>query len=309
MKTLAYITLIMFLTGKLWSQQLPQYSQWAFHQFAMNPAHAGIKSCIDIHTLFRSQWVGFEGAPKSGFLSLSAPLRSKRKEFLSARHGIGMRVENDQIGQFKTNRFNVAYAGHFNFSPDNRLSLGLYGGIIQTGYDPSGSVTLKPDPQITKEANFVSPDASFGAWWNGKNYYFGFVLQNLLNYKWAQLGYDSYYRRHALLNASYRMRINDQITLFPSALVKIPSRGPLAIDLQTSVDIRNMFDFGLGYRNSDALIFFAGYKLNHKFSIMYSFDLTTSPLKNYSSNTHEISISFNACRAEKTASVSCPLFE
>jgi hypothetical protein len=105
------------------------------------------------------------------------------------------------------------------------------------------------------------------------------------------------------------MRINDQITLFPSALIKISSRGPLTIDLQSTVDIRNMFDIGLGYRNSDAIIFFAGYKFNHKFSIMYSFDLTTSPLKNYSSNTHEISFSFNACRAEKTASVSCPLFE
>ncbi|MFO0495893.1 MAG: type IX secretion system membrane protein PorP/SprF, partial [Flavobacteriia bacterium] len=55
MKPFSYIALIVFLTGKVWSQQLPQYSQWAFHQFSMNPAHAGIKSCIDIHTLFRSQ--------------------------------------------------------------------------------------------------------------------------------------------------------------------------------------------------------------------------------------------------------------
>lgn len=291
------------------AQQLPQYTQWSSHQFALNPAHAGIKSCIDIHSLYRMQWVGFDGAPKSGFLTISAPLKSKRKQYLSARHGLGMRFETDQIGNFNTNRFNVAYAGHFNFSRDNRLSLGVYGGVLQFGFDPTKSVTLMPDPSVVKEASFIAPDASFGAWWNGENYYIGAVLQNLIPYQWVDLGNDSRFRFHALLNAGYRMKINEKVTVFPAFIVKVPPRGPIAFDIQAMVDIQNIIDLGLGYRNTDALLFFAGFKINQRFSVQYSFDLTLSPLRTASSNTHELSISFSACRPENTSTSRCPLFE
>jgi type IX secretion system PorP/SprF family membrane protein len=306
-----YSLLILFCLTKIvsYSQQIPQYTQWASHQFALNPAHAGIKSCIDIHSLYRIQWVGFDGAPKSGFLTIAIPIKTKPKQFFSPRHGMGLRFETDQIGQFNTNRINLAYAAHFNFTRETRLSLGFYGGIIQMGYDPSKTITIQSDPTVTQEASFIAPDASFGAWWNGENYYFGLVLQNLIRYKWVDLGADSRYRFHTSINAGYRLKLNDNISLFPAALVKIPPRGPVAIDLSANVDFGNKFSFGLGYRNADALLFFAGFKINQRLSIQYSFDLTLSPLRTVSSNTHELSISFSACKPENTNTSRCPLFE
>jgi type IX secretion system PorP/SprF family membrane protein len=301
--------LVVVLFSRAIAQQIPQYSQWSAHQFALNPAHAGIKSCIDIHSLYRLQWVGFQGAPKSGFLTISAPIQTKRKKYLSSRHGLGMRFETDQIGQFNTNRLNVAYAAHFNFSRDTRLSLGVYGGIIQMGYDPTKSITISPDPAISKEASFVAPDASFGAWWNGKNYYIGLVMQNLIRYKWLDVGTDSRYRFHTSLNAGYRIGINDKVSLIPGILMKIPPRGPVAFDVQVMADFNNKLQFGLGYRNTDAVIFFAGFKLNQRFSLQYSFDLTLSALRNVSSNSHELSISFATCKPQNTNTSRCPLFE
>ncbi len=38
---LVFVLLICFISK---AQQIPQYSQWFWHQFALNPAHAGIKS-------------------------------------------------------------------------------------------------------------------------------------------------------------------------------------------------------------------------------------------------------------------------
>lgn len=297
-----------FSTEGFKAQQLAQYTQWASHQLVLNPAHAGIKYCIDVHSLYRTQWVGFDGAPQSGFLTVCAPLKTKRKQYLSARHGVGVKFETDKIGQFNSNRINGVYAAHFNFTRDTRLSLGLYGGIVQLGYDPSKTVTILPDPTVTQEASFISPDASFGAWWNGENYYFGLVVQNLLRSKWIDLGIDSRYRFHTLLNAGYRQKINDKFTLLPAAMVKIPPRGPLAIDLQVMADYSNKINFGLGYRNVDAILFFAGFKINQRFSVQYSFDLTLSALRTGSSNTHELSFSFSACKPENTNTASCPLF-
>ena len=85
-------------TSMSFAQQLPQYTQWSSHQFAINPAHAGIKNCLDVHSLFRAQWLGFEGAPKSGFLTIAAPINGVRKHAYSPRHGIGAKIETDKIG-------------------------------------------------------------------------------------------------------------------------------------------------------------------------------------------------------------------
>jgi type IX secretion system PorP/SprF family membrane protein len=312
MTGLIHITLVAFLllsSGKIFAQQIAQYSQWSSHQFALNPAHAGIKSCIDVHTLYRTQWVGFGGAPRSGMFTLSAPLNAKRKQYFSARQGIGMRFESDRVGQFNTNRLNAAYAAHFNFTRDTRLSLGLYGGVIQLGYDPSSSTTIDPDPTVPKEASFVVPDASFGAWWNGQNYYAGLVLDHLIASRWKNIGTSSKFHFHALLNAGYRFQFTDKFTLIPAVLFKIPSRGPVALDLQMMADLNNQFNFGLGFRNQDCLVFFAGFKINQRLSIQYSFDATVSALRKASSNTHEISLSYNSCRKERSSTSACPLFE
>lgn len=302
-----FLCILIVLPTKLIGQQLPQYTQWSIHQFAINPAHAGIKKCIDIHALYRNQWQGFDGAPKSGFVTASIPLYSKRKKFLSARHGMGIKFENDQIGQFGINRFNLAYAGHFNFTRDTRLSLGLYGGIVQYGFDPSGATTLTSDPSVNKEASFIAPDAHFGAWWNGENYYLGLIVNQLIPYRW-DLGQNSQNRFHLKFNAGYRMSINDNLALQPSVMLRVPFAGPISADLNARFFVRNTFSIGAGYRNGDALLAFVGITLSEQFSIDYSYDITISPLKNHSNGTHEISLRFLTCKPISRGTSNCPLF-
>jgi type IX secretion system PorP/SprF family membrane protein len=303
------LSLIGFLPFFSWEQQLPQYSQWALHQFALNPAHAGIKPCIDIHALYRLQWLGFSGAPKSGIFTFTVPLKSPRKFYLSARQGIGFRVENDQIGSFNTNRVGVSYAAHFNFSRDTRLSLGINAGLLQMGYDPSKVTTVDPDPTISKEISFVAPDATFGAWWNGENYYAGMVISNLLRNRWLDLGTDARSRIHLALNGGVRIKLNEKATLLPSLLMKIPPKGPMALDVQAMVDFNNRLGIGLGYRNTDALVILVGIKFKQQVAIYYSYDLTTSALRNGSGGSHELSISFTGCKPEDKNKGRCALFE
>lgn len=300
--------LLLFGVSSLWAQQIPQYSQWASHQFAINPAHAGIKKCIDLQTLYRAQWIGLDGAPQSGFVTASLPLSSKRRRYLSARHGMGVKFENDRIGQIGTNRFNLAYAGHFNFSKDTRLSLGVYAGVVQFGFDHATATTVDPDPAVMHEASFVRPDAHFGAWWNGENYYVGLMLNQLIPASW-ELGNASRYRFHTKLNAGYRFVFNEKTALVPAAMMRIPFAGPVSLDLNLNLDLNNKFNVGLGFRGGDALIFMAGFKIREQFSVQYSFDYTVSDLQRVSNNTHEISIGFLTCKPERRGTSNCPLFE
>lgn len=301
-----------FLFGSLSfvrAQQLTEYSQWYLHQFAINPAHAGIKQCIDVHTLYRMQWLGFDGAPRSGFLTMSIPLQNQRRRLYGARHGTGFKFETDQFGAFSVTRLNLAYAAHFNFTQDNRLSLGVYGGVVQTGYDPDKVTTHDPDPAVLQQANFLSPDASFGAWYNSANYYFGLSIRNLIPSKWEDIGTQSKYRFHASLTGGYRWKINDNFTLLPGFNLRIPPRSPASLDINLHADYRTLFGFGLGFRAGDAINATLSLKLGDQFSVNYTFDYTLSRIQSVAKNTHELSLRFTTCREDRRNANSCPLFE
>jgi type IX secretion system PorP/SprF family membrane protein len=303
------IVFVLLISSRAHAQQLPQYTQWFWHQFALNPAHAGIKPCADIRTLFRTQWVGIDGAPNSGLFTLTAPLFAKRKSFLSARQGIGGKFERDQIGPFTANRFNLSYAGHFNFSVDNRLSIGISAGFQQWVFDKTKTTTLVPDPAIAASNSVLTPDATLGVWWNGKNYYLGGTLQQLPRSKWDEIGLESRFRMQAQLNGGLRWTLREGMTLLPVALLKIPPAGPVAMDIDLMLDLKNQFCFGIGYRNTDALMAFFQVKFKEQFAIAYSFDYVLSPIGQNGHQSHEISIGYSACKVSGRGKTSCPLFE
>lgn len=299
-----FILLSKFCSG----QQLPEYTQWYLNQFAINPAHAGIKQCVDVHALFRAQWIGFEGAPKSGFFTASIPIHVRRKQYLSARHGTGFKFERDRVGQLEFNRLNIAYAGHFNFSKHKRLSLGLYGGIVQFGYDPSTIHTTESDPSILNQQSTIAPDASFGAWFNDENYFIAFTAQNLIPFKWRNVGVDARSQLHLSAQAGYRHIVNENVSLIPAMNVRVPMKGKMSADLNLHLDYKNFLGFGLGYRNTDALLAFVSLKINGQFALNYSFDYTLSKIQQVAKNTHEVSLRFSTCKLKKSESASCPLF-
>jgi len=290
------------------AQQLPQYTQWYQNQFSGNPAHAGIKRCIDVHVAYRNQWVGFNGSPKSGFVTASIPLYTQRKAYLTTRHGAGFKFEHDQVGAFSFNRFNIAYAAHFNFDKHKRISFGLYAGMIQMGYDPSLISVIDLDPAVFHEGSIVAPDASFGVLFKDERYFIGLAFNNLIPTKWSKVGLDSKTRLHIELKGGYQFVANKNVSIIPAFLLRTPVRGKTSVDINLFMDYKNTLMFGLGYRNTDALLAFASLKINGQFALVYSFDYTLSKIQNVAKNTHEISLRFSTCKIKKTRMASCPLF-
>lgn len=306
------IILIAFILSTCFAvhgQQNTQFSQWMLNQYAVNPAHAGIKKCVDIHSMFRMQWVGFEGAPKNGFLTVSMPIRVRSRRMMPVRHGTGFKFELDRIGQFSSHRFNFSYAAHFNISKKQRFSFGLRGGVMQLSYDPINVQTTTVDPIITSETALLLPDATFGAWYNAEKFYLGFVAQNLFPSRWQNIGLSSRNRMHFIFNGAYQIGVNEKFSVFPGFLARIPPKGKLSVDLNVNFDFNDVFMFGVGFRNTDAFIAMVSLKISNQFSINYSFDYTISDIQNVARNTHEVSLSFSTCKRKKASSVSCPLFE
>ena len=70
--------LLFLLVNSIFAQQEAQYSQYMYNTISVNPAYAGSRNVLSVLALHRSQWVGFEGAPTTQFVSIHAPIARKR---------------------------------------------------------------------------------------------------------------------------------------------------------------------------------------------------------------------------------------
>lgn len=309
MKHLFLFVCLMVIFPFGFSQQIPQYSQWYWNQFAHNPAHAGIKPCVDIRTAYRNQWNGFEGAPNSGFLTFAAPLYTKKKRIFTARQGVGFKFERDQIGPFTANRLNLNYAFHQNFTPDDRLSIGIGAGVQQWIFDKAKTTTLVPDAAIAESNSAIAADAQIGFWLNGKNYYGGLVFNQLPRGAWGDIGTDSRFRFHTALNGGYRFLFQETWSLIPQVMMRIPPKGPSSIDVALVADYANKIGMAVGLRNQESFVFGLNFKFKQQVTISYSFDFVFSPVIANRQNTHEIGIAFSGCKASNKSKTVCAIFE
>lgn len=292
-----------------YGQQIPHITQWSQHQYAINPAFTGIKNCMEVQSTIRGQWMNLAGAPVTGYLTMNAPLRAKRRKFLSARHGLGGLIYYDQLGPFQTIQVQFSYAGHFNFTIDNRLSLGLAVGAKQLAFDLSKAQPLDPDPTINGSATQILPTATFGAWWNGKNYFLGMSLYELIPQQWNVIGTNAKSKIHGMFNAGYKIQFSPKFTFFPAMYVGFVPNSPVDLQLQALGEFNRRWWLGLGFRNTDALIGMVGFKFLDKWKIGYSYDFVLSKLRPGTFHTHELTLSFSPCKQQIDKQAACPVFE
>ena len=295
------------------AQQIPQYTQFVFNHFPINPAVAGSKDCLDIRLGFRKQWVGFEGAPTTAWATVHGAIRSKQP-FVKNRHGIGVWVEADDTGPLGYTHFYLAYAYHIQMKQDYFMSMGFFAGAKQMKLD-AGVITLDDynDPAIDgSKSVFVIPEITPGIWLYGKKGWLGLSIHQLLGNKIRDFGLgESRLTRHALLSGGRRFKIGKHQALTPSALFKISPGSPVAMDLNMMLDHKKIFGIGASYRNTDAVALMFRLSFLKFFQLGYSYDITTSKIRVASSNTHEIILAITPCPPNdpRRAIVRCPVWE
>lgn len=293
-------------------QQITQYSQWTYNQFAINPALAGVKRCIDIRSAARLQWSGFDGAPTSGLLTINAPLSRKDKRYDDFFHGIGGKIERDIFGPFNNLSIGLAYALHFPLGKtgtEHRLSFGLSAGLQQFGFDRNKIITIDADPAVAQSSSvLLFPLIGFGGWYYSKRFYVGVAIDQLAKNKWDDIGYASRFRLHTKLQGGTKFTFENNNSILPGLLLRVPPAGPASIDINVMFDFKNQLMVGLGYRNTDAIIGY--FKVNVKqFTVGYSFDFITSAIRGGNFHTHELSIQYIGCSREERSQDACPLFD
>ncbi len=298
-------------TGVAVAQQDPQFTQFMQNKLIYNPGYAGTSGAICGVGQFRQQWVSFDGAPQSAAIAFDMRLPSVPL-------GVGLNVITDKIGPMNTTfiripvSYNLPLAG-------GTLGIGIDGGVLQKKIN-NNWITPEPgkvDPNIpgsydalsNPSLNKLTYDLGFGAFYQipGKMYV-GLSSTHLpaQTVKGAdKISYDM--SRHYYIMAGYSFDINPRNKITPNVKVK-SDVAATAVDANLTYMYDNMIWVGATYRVSDATALMLGYQhatpRGLTYRIGYSYDLTMSKIKGYTSGTHEIILGFCMSPKPKTLTTS-----
>ncbi len=288
-KKLLYIIVLLSLTETLKSQQTPMYTQYMMNDFAYNPAIAGTKEYYQAKSNNRYQWIGVADAPRTYILSIYGPHRTRDM-------GFGAIVFNDVTGPTSKTGLYGAYAYNVRIKDDIRLSSGLSLGLLQYKVDGSKITLHDYNDQSLGNTMYVTymPDASLGIYVYASKFFGGISVSQLYPAKikfkeLEQLGISKL-KQHIYLTGAYTFDINDDFSVEPLLMIKYVAPVPVQFDINARVIYRNMLWGGLGYRTKDAASILIGYNYQDQLIFGYSYDITFSELRKYSSGTHELMI-------------------
>ena len=215
---IAALLSIIVLSFQSNAQQDPQFTQYMYNMSVINPAYATAnEGILNLGGHYRTQWVGLEGAPKTGSFFAHTPLNDKIE--------MGISFTNDNIGDVvNENNIFADFAYVLPVGIDSKLSLGLKAGFtfFDTTFDgfvlQSGGVNT--DIAFNENISKAFPNLGIGAFFFTENYYLGLSAPNMLTTTHIETengikatGVQSV---HYFFTGGYVFDINEKVKLKPA---------------------------------------------------------------------------------------------
>lgn len=300
MKKIFLFLIFAVVTAHAFAQQEHQYTQFMYNKLPINPAYAGARGIPFVTALYRNQWMGFDGAPKTVLATFNSP-------FMTPRVGVGVTIAHYQIGLDKDFAGSLAYS--YDLIPDDQISLraGIMGSIRSLSMDFTRAVTA--DPAGPGGDNSLALDRSSSVYANvGAGLYFTFedrfyagfsvprIYANTLGINDNPLpsGFQTAREyQHFYAMAGAILELNEDINLMPAILTKYVKNAPFDVDVNVNLEIKKKVVAGLSYRaggngagdSMDLLLF---WQAHPQFGVGVAYDFSLSDVKDYTSGSIEI---------------------
>ncbi len=277
------------LTGSMFGQQIPHFSQYDLNHYAINPAATGVTEDIPIAFSFRKLWAGVPGSPSVQYLSGDMKLADAM--------GGGAKVFAYQAGHIHKTGLELTYSYHFNINKSSRIALGLSGLFYQYNLDKSNFKLEEDDDKILYiDGKKIVQDASFGAYYYAEKFYVGAAIPQLFNKninfkKDDDVILQESQVRHYYVHSGLSYDLNIDFTMHPSVMFRFVEAGLYQLDINAKIEYVNTFSLGVSFRTSDAIVVGLGYK-NDGLTIGYAIDFTFIDLKASTFASHEVFISY-----------------
>jgi type IX secretion system PorP/SprF family membrane protein len=291
--TIGILAGLSWFAGRCYAQQDPQFTHYMYNMNVINPAYAtDSPGIINIGGLYRTQWVGAVGAPKTVTAFAHAPIANRLEA--------GISVVSDEIGDVvKENNLYADIAYVIPVSANSKLSFGIKAGatFFNTNFNGFQYSDTEPDPAFASNIDRIFPNIGAGAFYFGQNYYLGFSVPNLLETKHLEkrdaiqtIGVEAV---HYFLTGGYVFQMNDNLKFKPAFMARGVKGAPAAFDLTGNVLVNNFFEAGVGYRLGDSVSGLVGLYVTPNLRIGYAYDHTLTNMGNFNSGTHEVFLLFD----------------
>ena len=289
--------------SQMQAQQDPQYTQYMYNANMINPAYAGSRGTLNVFGMYRTQWVGLDGAPKTANVSVSTPLGESGL-------GLGVNFTNDRLGAMDENNISVDLAYAIDLNADYKLAFGLKATANLLSVDYTKLNIHNPTDPVSQENlnNKFNPNIGAGVYLYSDKAYVGLSVPNFLTTD----RYDDNdittmrQKMHFYLMGGYVFDVSENLLFKPAALVKAVSGAPLQVDLTANFLMYDKFTLGAAYRWDASVSALAGFQVNDNLFVGYSYDFETTALQRYNSGSHEIFMRFELFNRRST--INAPRF-
>ena len=283
-----YIILVFLLSLQISAQQDPQYTQYMYNMNVINPAYAGSRENLSFGLLYRTQWEGLDGAPKTGTFFGHAPVGKNV--------GLGLSVISDEIGPVKETNAYADFSYTVTLAGVHKLALGLKAGAT---FHDIGLVGLDlidaNDPFFSENINTTTPNIGAGAFYYTDKYYLAISVPNILDSvhldaNGNKIGSET---AHYFVTGGYVFQVSKNTKLKPSFLVKSAFDAPASFDVNLNALFHEKFEIGASYRLEDSFSGLVNFAISPSLRIGYAYDNVSSDIKEYAPASHEFMILFD----------------
>ncbi len=308
MKKILPLLVLLFGVFAAQAQQEHQYTQFMYNKLLINPGYAGARGTPFVTAIYRNQWAGFDGSPKSALVSFNSP-------FLSNRVGVGVTVSSQQAG-FQRDFFgNLAYSYDLIARDAMSLRIGVMGSVRNLALDFTKAKPGAPDNSIEQEGTselLGNVGAGIYATFADKAYV-GFSVPRIYSNTFGfnqdtsvTLLAKEY--RHYYGMAGIILPVGEGVNLMPSALIKYVSNAPISADLNMSLEVKQKITMGLSYRlggeqAGDSVDLLLYWQATSQLGIGAAYDFSLSPtFRDNSAGSFEILLQADLKKKKKNMS-------
>ena len=299
MKQSYFTLLILMVFGTFLgrAQQDPQYTQYIYNTQVVNPAYAGSGEVLSFGLLYRSQYVGLDGAPKTGTFTVNGPIG------LYDEMGLGLSIVRDEIGPSTKSNINVDYSYSITPWGNASLAFGVKAGIDILDVDFTKlNVADQGDIFENNIDNKLLPQVGAGIYFNTEKFYAGVSVPNFLttnHFDESDINnpqisnVTAAERLHYFFITGYVFDINENLKFKPATLVKFVDNSPLQVDVSANFLINKKLTLGASYRWSAAVSALAGFQISNSLFIGIAYDYETTDIQDYSDGSYEAFLRFD----------------
>lgn len=285
--------LLLFLNGSLFAQQSVILNQSSFNPFVLNPAAIGLNNDITANCHYKKNWLGLSESPEAMQLTVDGHIKKNK-------YALGINLLNEKAGIFSKTYFSGAFRYKVKLNKEHHVLFGISAGFQRQLSDFSKIKADSPDEfsQWPQQQAATVPDASFGIIYNFRKLAIMVSANQLLqqNYAYNEPVYNKELSYKTV--SQFVLSIQNTIVLKPDVwsytpqlILRTPQGLPVQFDFVNTLNYKNKFLAGFGYRYYYAMYSHLGFHITENLRVIYSYEYSLG-IQNIVKGGHEIGLTF-----------------